>query len=213
MRPPDHSAGERDDLWLERAREAEKRGPLGHHTHWTGPSHARPSGDVNPGERVRREIAWLDEHGLHPTLFCGGGWYTDADVAAACAEAGYVDCTPRATRPSYLAAGALWAELGVPARIELEGGLSLQALPTTHSAGEALRAALRPGLAPALHVYFHDTDLVEPRRRRIVLTALRILGRRRPPLDLDELAVVSAAGAARTTRRPVARGEDDEAAG
>ncbi len=213
MRPPDHDAGERDDIWLERANEATTRGPLGHHTHWTGPTHARPSGDGDPAERVRRESAWLGEHGLRPTLFCGGGWYTDAGVAAACAEAGYVDCTPRPSRPGYLARGARWAELDAPARIELEGGLTLQALPTTHSAGEALREALRPSPAPALHVYFHDTDLVEPRRRRIVLTALRILGRRRPAMDLDGLAVAGAAGTATTTWSAVARGGDDETAG
>jgi hypothetical protein len=188
IRPPDRAAGEDENVWLDRAREAALRGPLGHHTHWTSPTHARPTGEEDPGERVQRESAWLRDRGLQPTLFCGGGWYTDAGVAAACAQAGYSDCTPRASRPSYLAPEARWAELVAPAHIALEGGLSLQALPTTHSAGQALRAALRPMLPPALHVYFHDTDLVEPRRRRIVIAALRILGRRRPATDLDKLA-------------------------
>jgi hypothetical protein len=212
MRPPDQTAGEDENTWLERAREAATRGPLGHHTHWTSPTHARPTGEGDPGERVRRESDWLGDRGLRPTLFCGGGWYTDAGVAAACARAGYTDCTPRATRPSYLAQGERWAELVAPAQIALEGGQSLQALPTTHSTGEALRAALKPTLPAALHVYFHDTDLVEPRRRRIVVAALRILGRRRPTTDLDTLAAAFSGGPA-VSWDTVARGGITKAGG
>ncbi|MGH2997099.1 MAG: hypothetical protein ACRDM9_12360, partial [Gaiellaceae bacterium] len=33
LRPPDAGAGEDEARWLERAREAAARGPLGHHTH------------------------------------------------------------------------------------------------------------------------------------------------------------------------------------
>ena len=44
MRPADTSAGEDESRWLERAREAAARGPLGQHTHWTAPDHARPTG-------------------------------------------------------------------------------------------------------------------------------------------------------------------------
>ena len=77
LRPPDERAGEDAERWLVRAREAAGRGPLGHHTHWEAPDHARPlSGD--PGARVLHEGAWLGEQGLRPTLFCGGGWYFDA---------------------------------------------------------------------------------------------------------------------------------------
>ena len=43
LRPADTAAGESEDTWVERAREAEARGPLGHHVHYTGPAHARPS--------------------------------------------------------------------------------------------------------------------------------------------------------------------------
>jgi len=71
MRPP--HAGEDEELWLGRARAAAARGPLGHHTHWTSPTHARPTGG-DPGEKVRRESEWLRERGLRATLFCGGGW-------------------------------------------------------------------------------------------------------------------------------------------
>src|SRR5438128_9043084 len=35
--------GEDRDLFVERAREAAALGPFGHHTHWTSPTHARPT--------------------------------------------------------------------------------------------------------------------------------------------------------------------------
>ena len=160
MRPPDAAAGEHDDeTWLRRAHEAASRGPLGHHTHFTSPTHARPTGG-DPGERVRREGAWLAERGVSPTLFCGGGWYTDSGVARACADLGYADCTPRTTRPPYLPPDAAWAELDSPARIEVDGS-TLCAVPTSHGAGDLARALARPGLPPRVHAYFHDTDLVE----------------------------------------------------
>jgi hypothetical protein len=208
IRPPDRSAGEvDDDRWLARARAAAELGPLGHHCHWTSPSHARPttaSGD--PGARVLREGAWLAEHGVGPTLFCGGGWYTDHGVAAACASLGYADCTPRAARPAYLAADAAWAELAEPARLRLADGAGLVALPTTHSAGDALRAALRRPLPDRIHAYFHDTDLVDRRRRLVVEAALRLLGRRRAGWALDEEALAVAASAAAVEWDAVARG-------
>ena len=107
LRPPDADAGEDAELWLERAREAAERGPLGHHTHFVGPAHARPAaGGAEHAERVRREALWLREHGLEPRLFCGGGWYMDEDVASVLAELGYADCTGTAFVPSYLDEGA-----------------------------------------------------------------------------------------------------------
>ena len=188
MRPPDAGAGERDeDRWLARAREAADRGPFGHHTHFTSPTHARPTtGD--PAERVRREAEWLHERGARPTLFCGGGWYTDRSVALACAELGYVDCTPRATRPPYLAAGERWASLGEPARVELPSGRELSAIPTTHSLGDLARALPRRALPGLVHVYLHDTDLVDRRRRTLLAVVLRALARRAEVTDLDALA-------------------------
>ena len=97
MRPPAAEAGEDESRWLERAREAARHGPFGHHTHFVSPSHARPhSPGLEHAERVRREAGWLRERGLTPTLFCGGGWYMDADVAETLAELGYADCTATA---------------------------------------------------------------------------------------------------------------------
>ncbi len=160
MRPADPAAGEDEDGWLERAREAAARGPLGHHTHWTAPDHARPTGRRDRRSACLAEGRRLRELGLDPTLFCGGGWYTDADVAEACAELGYVDCTPRASRPAYLGSNEAWASLREPARLRLPSGRVLAAIPTTHSLGDLARALPRWRALPAVtHVYFHDTDL------------------------------------------------------
>lgn len=188
MRPPDRAHGEENEaLWLRRAREADARGPLGHHTHWTAPDHARPTGG-DPAARVLEEGRRLREHGLAPTVFCGGGWYTDAGVAEACAALGYVDCTPRAARPPYLAQGERWASLPAPATVELPSGRELLAIPTTHSLGDLLRALPRRRLPSLVHVYFHDTDLLDARRRALLRAGLAVLARRAQPTDLDALA-------------------------
>lgn len=190
IRPPDPAAGEDASVWLARAREAASRGPFGHHTHWTAPDHARPTGDGIPADRVRGENAWLREQGLEPTLFCGGGWYSDLGVAEACADLGYVDCTATAYRPAYLPADAARLGLAAPARIVLPSGARLLELPSTHSLGMLAREVLTPdGLRAELaHVHFHDTDLVDARRRLALVWALRAFGRRRQPTDLDASA-------------------------
>jgi hypothetical protein len=186
MRPPDATAGEDERFWLERAREAAARGPFGLHTHWTAPDHARPTGG-DPAERVRREGEWLAERGLEATLFCGGGWYIDPDVAAAVAELGYADCTGTSFRPSYLAEGAPRLEAHEPAWVELRDGVRLLELPTTHSIGMLARGLLVPFRVPVVHAYFHDTDLLRPVRRLALLYALRFLAVKRTVSDLGEL--------------------------
>ncbi len=209
MRPADAAAEEGETRWVERAREAAARGPLGHHTHWTAPDHARPTSE-GAGARVLAEGLRLRELGLAPTLFCGGGWYTDEEVAEACAELGYVDCTPRVSRPPYLAPGERWASLvrGEPAQIRLPSNRLLTAIPTTHSLGDLGRALLRPrrrrpmprGAPPRdasqlpefVHVYFHDTDLRDRPRRLALVAALRALALRAQPADLDELGARAA---------------------
>jgi hypothetical protein len=188
VRPADVSAGEDEMRWVERARAAAECGPLGHHTHWTSPTHARPTGE-GTGERVLTQAGRLRELGLEPTLFCGGGWYADVSVAEACAELGYVDCTARTTRPPYLPSGERWASLAKPAWVLLPSGRRLLTIPTTHSLGDLARALLRRASLPGIvHVYFHDTDLLDRRRRLLVLVLLRIIARRARPLDLDSLA-------------------------
>jgi hypothetical protein len=200
MRPPDEAAGEDAEVWLKRAREAAERGPLGHHTHWGGPGQARPR-DGNPAERVTREAAWLRERRLAPTLFCGGGWYLDADVAEAAAAFGYADCTGTAFRPRYLAAGSARLDAAEPCWLELREGRLLE-LPTTHSLGMLVRGVLDPrGLRePFVHAYFHDTDLLDRHRATALRAGLALLARRRVPSDLADVA-----GRARTADLPVRR--------
>jgi hypothetical protein len=187
MRPADPAFGEDESVWVERAREAATRGPLGHHTHWTAPDHARPTNGATGG-RVVDEGRLIRARGLAPTLFCGGGWYTDVEVAEACAELGYVDCTPRARRPPYLSASAKWASLDAPAAVALPSGRSLRAIPTTHSLGDLGRALGRRDLPRLVHVYFHDTDLRDAQRRMLLRVALPLLARRARVTDLDALA-------------------------
>ncbi|HEU0248502.1 MAG TPA: hypothetical protein VFR38_15605 [Gaiellaceae bacterium] len=202
MRPADAAAGEDESRWFVRAREAADRAPLGHHVHWTAPNHARPT-DGDTGGRVRVEGALLRD--VAPTLFCGGGWYTDPDVAEACAELGYVDCTPRASRPPYLPEGERWASLQTAARIALPSGRVLRAIPTTHSLGDLGRAIARRSLPYFVHVYFHDTDLLDRRRRAMIRVLLPLLAQRARASDLDALAHDLIQDAPRVTWDDVAR--------
>jgi hypothetical protein len=183
MRPP--AAGEDSSLFVARAREATALGPFGHHIHWTSPTHARPSAG-DPADAVRREGAWLQEQGLKPHFFCGGGWYTDASVMAAVADLGYTDCTATAWRPSYLAPGEPRAGLDQPAWVRLDDGRRVLELPTTHSLGSAARSLVRR-LPPVVHVHFHDYELLDPKRRAAVYLTLRLLARRRKPIELGSL--------------------------
>jgi len=157
MRPPDASYGEDSVRWLERARSAAQTGPFGLHTHWTSPSHARPTGG-DPAQRVRRETEWMREQGLEPRYFCGGGWYTDYAVRETVRALGLVDCTER------------------------RGAPATDVLPTTHSLGQLARAVLRP-LPEYVHAYFHDYDLLDPLRRVALTASLQLLGGRRSQLD------------------------------
>ncbi len=187
LRPPDEQAGEDAGLWLERARVAAARGPFGHHTHFVGPTHARPgTAGAEHALRVRREAAWMREHGLEPRVFCGGGWYMDEEVAATLVELGYTDCTATAFRPAYLAEHALRLSADSPMWLTLTEGRRLLELPATHSLGMAAHAALG-GLPQYVHVYFHDTDLLSRKRHAALRAALVALGRRCEVGDLDRL--------------------------
>lgn len=191
LRPPSAAAGEREDAWLERARRAAELAPLGHHTHWGGPTQARPEGAVDAAAVVRSEAEWLRERGLAPRYFCGGGWYLDEPVAETLAAFGYVDCTATAFRQSYLAADAPRVQLPAPRRLRLNGGATLLTLPATHSIGMLARGFAR--LPAGVHVHFHDWELVDRRRRAAIVTLLRLLGRRRPSLTVEQLAAKAAA--------------------
>ena len=184
MRPP--AAGEDEELWLERARKAQALAPLGLHTHWTAPDHARPTGG-DPAALVREQGEWLSSAGLEVRLFCGGGWYLDPDVARAVAELGYADCTATSFRPPYLADGAARLHLDGPALLELPSGRRLVALPSTHSIGMLARGLLGPFRRQLVHAYFHDTDLLDRRRTTALRVGLTFLGLKRTATDLREL--------------------------
>ena len=187
VRPPDAAFGEDEGRWLERAQQAAANGPFGQHTHWTAPDHARPTSD-GTGARVLADGRWMAQAGLAPAFFCGGGWYTDAEVADACAELGYVDCTPSATRPPYLADGARGRHSRHRRSCSLPSGRTLRAIPTTHSLGDLARALFRRDLPDLVHVYFHDTDLLSRRRRALLTTLLPLLARRATVSDLERIA-------------------------
>lgn len=188
LRPPDPATAEAglEETWLERARVAAQQGPFGLHTHWTAPDHARPTGG-DPAGRVRADVAWLRGHGLDPRLFCGGGWYMDPAVAAVLAEEGLRDCTGTRFRPAYLAPDAPRLSAPAPRTLETAAG-PLAELPSTHSIGMLVRALARPLPEPLVHVYFHDTDLLDRRRAAALELGLRALRLRRRPARLDELA-------------------------
>lgn len=201
MRPPDPDAAEDEQVWLGRAREAERHGPLGHHTHFGGVEQARPKGH-DPVERFRAERAWLTANGVEPRFYCGGGWYMDEPLAREVAAAGYADCSATTLPLPWLGPGEPRLELAEPARLDL-GAAELLELPTTHSLGSAIRSLGR--LPARVHVHFHDWELAD-RRRRLALTALLgLLGRLRPAVDLAELAA-EAADAPRRLFRSALRG-------
>jgi hypothetical protein len=194
VRPPDDTEQGRADVWAARVAELAALGPVGHHTHWGGPTQARPTGG-DPGARVRAEAAAFAAAGVAARFFCGGAWYFDAGVAAAAADLGYVDCSATAYRPPYLAEGAPRVQVPAPTRLVLEDGRRLLELPATHSIGMLVRAALAPGLPAGVHVYFHDWDAVDARRRTALRAGLRVLSLRRRPLTLAELADTAGADA------------------
>ena len=181
MRPPDAATGEDEVTWLERARVAAARAPFGLHTHWTSPTHARPT-NGDPAARVQEQVGWLRAQGLEPRFFVGGGWYSDERIRAALAALGVVDCTATAFRPSYLRAGDPHLLLDAPAQVN-----GVLVLPATHSLGMLARGVLGP-MPRFVHAYFHDTDLGSALRRTTLLAALRVLAFRRAPADLETAA-------------------------
>jgi len=186
LRPPHAASGEDEQLWLERARRAAALAPLGHHTHWGGPTQARPQGSVDAAALVDGEATWLRERGLAPRYFCGGGWYLDEPLAEVLARHGYVDCTATTFTQAYLADDAPRLQLAEPRTVELASGARLLELPATHSVGMLARGLL--SLRGLVHVHFHDWELVDRRRAAAIAVLLRLLRLRRRPLSLEELA-------------------------
>ena len=208
MRPP--AAGEDEARWLERAREAEARGPFGLHTHWTAPDHARPTGGMDPAGLVREQGSWLRSVGLEATLFCGGGWYFDEGVADAVADLGYADCTATAFRPAYLADDAPHLQLAEPAWLELAGGRRLLELPTTHSIGMLARGCSRghPHSRSCTRTSTTPTCSTCGARQRCVLGSVSsgVGGRRRTSASFSVACVPRRRCRSRTSAREAARG-------
>jgi hypothetical protein len=190
LRPPHRHSGEDETIWLERARVAASLAPLAHHTHWGGPTQARPVDDQDPVPLVEAEAEWLRTRGLEPRFFCGGGWYIDERLANVLARLGYVDCTATTFRQSYLAPDAPRLQLSGPRSLRLDEGVRLLELPATHSLGMLLKAVRLP---PLVHVHFHDWELASPRRAAALELLLRLLRLRRRPLTVAELAELCAA--------------------
>jgi hypothetical protein len=186
LRPPDAASGEDEERWLDRARRVAELGPLGHHTHWGGPTQARPSAGADAAAQVRSEATWLRERGLAPRFFCGGGWYLDRSVAETLASFDYVDLTATTFRQKYLPPNAPRLQLPGPRRLGLPGGSTLLELPATHSLGMLGRDLLR--LRGSVHLHFHDWELIDRRRALALDMLLRLLRRRRQPASADELA-------------------------
>jgi hypothetical protein len=184
MRPP--AAGEDEELWLQRARRAAELAPLAHHTHWGGPTQARPIDDGAAALVVGGEAEWLRARGLSPRFFCGGGWYLDAPVAEALAGFDYVDCTATTFRQSYLADDAPRLQLDGPRRVVLPSGATLLELPATHSLGSLARGLHR--LRGLVHLHFHDWELVDRKRGLALEAVLHVLRLRRRPLTVEELS-------------------------
>src|SRR2546429_89864 len=78
-----------------------------------------------------------------------------------------------------------WGPRGARARLGLPPGQALLELPSTPSVGTLVRALPRRPDEPLVHVYFHDTDLLDRRRALALRIALRVLALRRTPSDLD----------------------------
>jgi hypothetical protein len=188
MRPP--AVGEDEELWLHRARRAAELAPLAHHTHWGGPTQARPVDDVDAAIVVGGEAEWLRSRGLTPRFFCGGGWYLDAPVAETLAGFDYVDCTATTFRQSYLADDAPRLQLDGPRRVVLPSGATLLELPATHSLGSLARGLLR--LRGLVHLHFHDWELVDRKRGLALEAVLHVLRFRRRPLTVEELSLRAA---------------------
>ena len=183
MRPPDAGRARTSGL-LARARACSgASGALSGITRTASSrrTRARPAPRPEHARTRAREAAWLAASAAsQPTLFCGGGWYIDAEVADAVAEARlrrlhaprrFRPALPRddAPRMSGRSAGAHRARRADERLLEL---------PSTHSLGMAARAVLGPSLGHGvIHVYFHDTDLLSRTPpRRALAAALGLLG-------------------------------------
>ena len=121
-------------------------------------------------------------------LFCGGGWYIDAEVARGRRGARLRGLHGDGVPPVYLERGAPHLQLQEPAWLELGSRRA-----PARAADDALdrdararRARARSG-GQVVHAYFHDTDLLDRRRAAALRVGLAFLGLKRTATDLREL--------------------------
>jgi hypothetical protein len=191
MRPPDGPEWDSSGRWTERAHVTADWGPVGLHTHYGSATMARPGPNPvwEPAARVENEAAWMCDQGIAPRFFCGGGWYIDADVARVLARSELTDSTATRFWPNNLPPGAPRLSLDEPTEIVVPGYGSLAEIPSTHSVGMLWRGLLHRTLPEFVHFYFHDYDLIDPRRRLAIWQGLRVLSVFRRPADLASEAV------------------------
>ena len=144
------------------------RGPLGHHTHWTAPDPCAADAAATRRARAGGRRAGCGSTALRPTLFCGGGWYTDRAVARGLCRARlrglHAACvTARLSPRRRRSARARRACAARARRAELARAAD-HALRRRRARGASRRRACRR----VVHVYFHDTDLVDGARRGVI---------------------------------------------
>src|SRR5205085_1598354 len=74
-----------------------------------------------------------------------------------------------------------------PCYVQLPSGRSLLEVPTTHSIGMLARGLLAPYRGQIVHAYFHDTDLLDAKRRTALSLGLTFLGMKRWQTDLEQV--------------------------
>ena len=189
MRPADPAHREDESVWVERARAASALGPFGHHTHWTAPDHARPTGG-DPGARVREEGRRLVELGLRPTLFCGGGWYADPESPKRAPSSATWTAPRRPTGPAISRRVRRGSRLRPPHAWSCPRAHGCSSFPRrTRSACWRGECSLPEGSAKTWCMFTSTTPISSCRDAVAALVwSLRALGLRRAPTDLDALA-------------------------
>ena len=211
LRPPDAEAGRRTTSSGSSVRARPRRAA---HSGTTRTGRARRTHDRRVETRrgvCAARAPGCAERGVAPTLFCGGGWYTDRAVAAACATLGLRRLHAATSPARRTSKTGRWAELASPAWIGL--GRAASSAPSrrrTASATWRARSSAR-ACRRRVHTYFHDTDLVDRRRRVADRGVLTMLGRRRPATDLDVVAASAREQAPLVAWAEVARGEAADA--
>ena len=208
MRPPDAEAGEHDEeLWLA-AR------PRGRRPRAARPPHALHEPDPRTPDRRRHRAHGC---GARARGCATAGWRRRSSAAAA--------GTPIATSPRHArSSGTSTARRGRPGPATCSAtrrGRSSRRLPSSTSTASRCRSCRRPtaratsrgrwrgpGCPDRVHAYFHDTDLLDSRRRTLIVLGAAAP---RPPPARRPISTRSGPSSARPTPSvawtDVARGE------